>query len=417
MSSIVLNRQVGRLLELAVILFASVGTAHAQVHLITGAFSEAWTGRYGSALFEVGGDGKVVKKLDLVPQERGFFWMGMSYELKRAAILVPGNPPSASFLNLDTAELAKQCEFPEFLQIGENQWFADVPGQGTSLEIVHSGKDFLHDPKELYALVADPSIPCGESLKPVPVQQVRYAIPLGSAGVGDFLMSDGMSSVYADSLGSLSRLMVVGQRVALGYTLPRDFRTEGNQNVYIHANNPQILVVGLGYRPHFRLLVFKKLDSTWHAVPELSLSGIRAFGKYVAVTEASTKKLIAAQLEKHPGGVNMDEPGVRDELGPGKSEWTTRDGPMGPSQVASFANSTMVFPGRLHIFDTDTDNVYTITTNQGDSEILLIDNGTVYYRVSDRLYRVPILNKGLGKARLIATDEVVRDAHWAFLTH
>jgi hypothetical protein len=119
-------------------------------------------------------------------------------------------------------------------------------------------------------------------------------------------------------------------------------------------------------------------------------------------------------LKEHPGEVNVNAK-VREELGPGKDEWTTEEGEMGPSQLDSFETSTLVFPGRLHVFDTDTENVYTITTNQGDSEILLIDAGTVYYRVSSRLYGVSISDKGLGEARLLATDDVIRDAHWAFV--
>jgi hypothetical protein len=88
---------------------------------------------------------------------------------------------------------------------------------------------------------------------------------------------------------------------------------------------------------------------------------------------------------------------------------------MGPSVTEAFEESAVVYPGRLHLYDIDTERVYTIETKQGDSEVLLIENGTVYYRASDRLYSVPITDKGIGVARLIATDEAIRDAHWAFI--
>ena len=90
---------------------------------------------------------------------------------------------------------------------------------------------------------------------------------------------------------------------------------------------------------------------------------------------------------------------------------------MGPGLLESFVNSLYVFPGRLHVFDSETGSVFTITTNQGDSEIVLIDNGTVYYRVSDRLYSAPISKRGLGQARVLARDEAITDAHWAFVKH
>ncbi len=69
------------------------------------------------------------------------------------------------------------------------------------------------------------------------------------------------------------------------------------------------------------------------------------------------------------------------------------------------------------ILDSETGRVFTITTDQGDSEILLIDSGTVYYRVSDQLLVAAISEKGIGEARVFAKNEAVRHAHWAFVRH
>jgi hypothetical protein len=38
----------------------------------------------------------------------------------------------------------------------------------------------------------------------------------------------------------------------------------------------------------------------------------------------------------------------------------------------------------------------------------ILDNG------SDRLYSAAIAANGLGPAKLLATDELIRDAHWAY---
>jgi hypothetical protein len=80
-----------------------------------------------------------------------------------------------------------------------------------------------------------------------------------------------------------------------------------------------------------------------------------------------------------------------------------------------FHDSYAVFPGRLYLYDVSTDRAYTIVTNQGDSEVLLVQDGVVYYRASDRLYSATIANKGLSPGRLLLTSEVIRDAHWAFV--
>jgi hypothetical protein len=205
--------------------------------------------------------------------------------------------------------------------------------------------------------------------------------------------------------------------VPFGFKLPDGMVAEDRQRVFVYASNPQILVVGLSVKSQGRSMVLRKHDGAWLVIPErLSPSALRAFGKYVAFMETHTKKTVAAQIKAHPNMVISDRDTREQELSAGRKEWRTEDGPMGPSLVESFANSDSVFPGRLHVFDSDTEAVFTITTNQGDSEILLID-GTVYYRVSDRLYGAPISAKHLGAGHLLAQDEEIRDAHWAFVKH
>lgn len=75
------------------------------------------------------------------------------------------------------------------------------------------------------------------------------------------------------------------------------------------------------------------------------------------------------------------------------------------------------FPGRLYLYDVEAGRTFLITTNQADSEILLVENGIVYCRVSDRLYSAEVKEEGVGAPRLLAKAEVVRDAHWAFTSH
>ncbi len=84
---------------------------------------------------------------------------------------------------------------------------------------------------------------------------------------------------------------------------------------------------------------------------------------------------------------------------------------------ALFYYSSFMLPGRLYLYNAATEQVYKITTTQADSEILLVESGVVYYRASDRLYSATLTDKGLSTGRLLATSDVIRDAHWAFLKH
>jgi hypothetical protein len=287
--------------------------------------------------------------------------------------------------------------------MGSNHWLADVPGQGASLEILYPGKDMARDPYQLYTMRADPAIACDDSLQQAPIQQISYTTASGTAGVGDFTMGDGFE-VFSDPAGNVSWRMGTGDTVRLGFKLP-DGLPPNIQRMYVHASNTQILVLSVSGEAvsESRAMVLRKSDSTWRVLPQpLSDGCLRVFGKYVAVTESHIKKAIVAQLKAHPGMISID------------TEVMEQERSAGLGTGGSFANSVLVYPGRLHIFDSGTGNVFTITTNQGDSEILLIDNYIVYYRVSDRLYRASISSNTLGQGRLLAKDEAIRDAHWAF---
>jgi hypothetical protein len=122
---------------------------------------------------------------------------------------------------------------------------------------------------------------------------------------------------------------------------------------------------------------------------------LRAFGKYIAAVE------IQARSTQNPRSAGDQK------------KWR-RAGKRGPSPADRF-ESSHVYPGRLHVYDVETERVFSIATNEGDSEVLLIEDGNIYYRVNDQLYLAPISGEGIGTARLLATDEVIRDAHWVFV--
>jgi hypothetical protein len=88
---------------------------------------------------------------------------------------------------------------------------------------------------------------------------------------------------------------------------------------------------------------------------------------------------------------------------------------MGPDLAARLASHDVVMPGKLDLYDIDTEKMFSITTNQGDSEILLVEGGLVYWRAANHLYSAPITDTGIGVRRLLATDEAIRDAHYAFI--
>jgi hypothetical protein len=125
------------------------------------------------------------------------------------------------------------------------------------------------------------------------------------------------------------------------------------------------------------------------------VSWVRAFGNFVAVVAAEDK-------------------GAQHPVSAGEAEWRKKAGD-GPAFEHSALFDRTVFPGILYLYDSDTGKLRNISTHQGDSEILLVEDLTVYYRVSDRIYSASITETGFGPAKLMGQDESLRDAHWAFV--
>jgi len=86
-----------------------------------------------------------------------------------------------------------------------------------------------------------------------------------------------------------------------------------------------------------------------------------------------------------------------------------------PPVDVDFQASHEYSPGLLYLTNVRTQKSYTIKTDEGDSEVLLINNGTIYYRVNDSIFRAPIGPENVGMPVLIATDQQIPDVHWAFL--
>ncbi|MFQ3579709.1 MAG: hypothetical protein SNJ71_06190 [Bacteroidales bacterium] len=80
------------------------------------------------------------------------------------------------------------------------------------------------------------------------------------------------------------------------------------------------------------------------------------------------------------------------------------------------------YPGILFLYNVETKKYIEWNTlenekPQGDSEILLVENEIVYYRINDKIYKAPIINgEKLGTPELLVQDPRVPDIHWAFIS-
>ena len=387
---------------MAILLAFDLGgrTATAQLHLITGSPNpEAPTG-YVSVLFRVTATGVIEKVTDLATDPHGTEWIAASQDLRKA-LLVPKEPTQPLVVvDFDSAAVVKQCRVTLYPDDGAiSHWLLDLPDRGPAYAELLGGGDEV----KTRAMVLSPSTPCSESFAPFGPADAKHLVASGSTGVARAGAFDSMRAGLGQD-GTPTHFFGPGVAAYFNYRVPATLYSDLSQPyAFVIANNKQLFAVSaidLKRRNSFRLLLFRKSDQTWHRMPDVgeTTECHRAFGNFVAS---------CAAIPKGPEGGESA----------GRAEWRTETTSVGPSMRALFHESKSVFPGRLYLYDVSTDRTYTIATNQGDSEVLLVENGTVYYRASDRLYAAAVTEKGLGQAHLLVTSEVVRDAHWAFIKH
>ena len=378
----------------ALCVFPSAIGQQSPLYLITGTSAGNNPATFQTAVVSVGLNGSIRIDKELTSNKVGAQWITTDYDARKAVILSKEPENHVIVFDFDSASVSKSCADPDGSLLVD-RWLVDSPSHGTTF--VGYGKSPSTGKIELLGMELDSSAPCQDSFTKIDAAEVNYFVSDGAAGVADYRSFDQMYVVLGTD-GGLSRKLLDGEQTQLRYNVPPKIFADMQYPVssMIIINNRQIFGLLLS-SPSERFLVFRKSDSTWHQVPDPSMG--RAFGSFIASSE------VHAQSSST----------IRESSG--KAEWRQTVSPTGPQTAKSIGGSRMVYPGTLHLYDVATEKSYTIITNQGDSEILLVENGAVYYRVSDRLYSAPLGASSVGAPTLLATGDLIRDAHWAFIKH
>ena len=399
-----------RMIRMPLILACAASIACCQVRFMSGSPVPSSSSDFAVGLFQVGDDGSVQSLAELVPHQSGMNWgidwVAVSPEAG-IAVLISNR---LIVVDLEKGAVVKSCSPPlgPPHSVWTQQWLLNTPSDGPVLAF-----SYFDSEKQMSTLAgwrADPSVECGKSSVKLDPIELSHITASGRFGIGDVGLWDGINlGVMVDADGNVKGNLG-GVSFLYGYQVPPNQRAAMKRHsAAILINNPQIMVIDVSDRSaDRRVLAFRKKDQTWHRVPlppqrvadpaaPSPMPPIRGFGHFIAIAEVQPKD------SQNPESA-------------GRSEWKGASR-MGPDVAYLLKQYKDVYPGRLHLYDLDTERTYTISTNQGDSEILLVDNNTVYYRASDRLYSAPITESGMGRARLLATADVIRDAHWAFIKH
>ena len=376
---------------------ASVQAARGQLHLVTGSPWTQGTASYPSVLLRLD-DGTVTAVAGLVHSTVGTDWIGASYDWRKLVLL--SRDSTIVVLDFDTASKVKSCKMPD--SKGRSlleSWLAADP-TGPSFEW-YERDDAPVKGGVMQRMLLDPTRNCDQSFAEVEPEAIRYVVAHGSPGIVDLVNQDGLIVETSDSTGTVTAFTT--RVIPLGFTVPDNLRRGMKTLSVLEVNDAKAFVLTMFDRGHkYRTLVFRKRDKTWHILPNRGDEHpmIRGFGNYIALTE------VRAKTPQNPKSAGMDKwiPG-EDRVNPDLRE-----------RIASLdASHALVYPGIIHLYNLDTEQMISISTKQGDSEVLLVEDGVVYYRAADQLFSATILRDGIGPPRLLATDDAIRDAHWAFI--
>lgn len=220
------------------------------------------------------------------------------------------------------------------------------------------------------------------------------AIPWASFSTVQVLGSTGVSDVWSDAVqvrvgagGTLSPVVGLAHIDTLDFVAPADLTAQNGSLVFLNGNNEYVAVLssssrvvpnptGLGSRTDY---VYNKNTHAWkHVTVPGSVSWGRVSGPWLLYVLAEPSKT---------------------QVSPGK-------------QILS---SGVYFPGKLLIYDSRSDQSYTLETGQGDTEPLVVDGETLYYRVNNSIYTATIGTGAIQSPTRVAMDDRLSEAHWAFV--
>ena len=394
---------------LLIAFLAFSGQAYAQLHVIVGAATpKEHDQAVAASLLKTNPDGSLELVEELVSKKEGMWWIESADDARTIAILTSEPQSKVVVVDMNRGEVVKRCEkwpvVPGYLspQWATQNWLvADGTGR---LSVGRYGS--RGDPDSvLQGVSLDANVPCEASFGMLGPADVSKVYRQGDGGIGSLTGIQG-PTFLVDSAGAVYTF-IGGDRIYLGYTVPRQYWSDLRVPFgTVWANNSRVAVVS--YRdlqdrnnpgPR-RSLAFDKLNNIWRELPWPGIPLVRAFGSTLAISEAVS-----------PAG----------ESDAAKTARREARGARDPDRRSVFEGVErrerlpLVYPGRLHVHDVATGQSTVIVTNEEDSEVLLVDEETIYYRVNDTIHSSQRGVSGLLPGRILATDDRIRDAHWAFM--
>lgn len=298
-------------------------------------------------------------------------------------------------------------------------YLLDVPGRGLTLAVELGDSPTKEGRRPADALtavglaVADPS-----TVEMLPFSMLTYVRASGfiSGGVGN------SQALWTPVLrgNPLSVLSADGQPHQTSIPRPPYIKGEQYEVFDLDANNDAIAAItDRRAKANARKAVdiFDKKRAVWYRVTApFPIDRVRAFGPWVAAMATEIGAELAPTLSS--GGADSSAP-ARVRLSPGVEERKAIRLTSKATLASLFGDDDSpyyYYPGDLFIVNGLTRQQFTIHTGQGDSEVVLVTDDAVYYRVNDALFQANFINGKLSDGVQIAKGTEIALCHWAFLS-
>jgi hypothetical protein len=204
----------------------------------------------------------------------------------------------------------------------------------------------------------------------------------------------------------------------LSYELPDSLQLKKEKllAMLVNNNNYSVIVVdrkssSISELGESVLYIYNKINNKWYVFKiKGDNDSMRGFGNWIAGSVVSNNvKLIFNEKGQLKDKIEYNR------ISPGKEKRRQEGTKYGT--YFDMRTGFYYYPGILYLLNINTQKYIEWNTGQGDSEILLVQDEIVYYRVNDEIYKANIINgEKLGQSELLIKDERVPDIHWTFIT-
>ena len=340
------------------------------------------------------------------------------YQLRTVAVLSPElAPDTITFINMDEPgiRIVRMVSYDANKFVPYEKYLLRNPREGLGVALALGEPSAPGGPLWPSALTFVPLK--GGAVIQLPLEDTRYVRwagfpggPLDNLHLQIELRGDPLSVPQGPAV-----------KVSIGIARPPYLKTYTG-NLTLVANDDDRTILESADEPGV-IDVLDKAKNEWRRIPTPFGGVLRAFGPWVAGLEVRSANLNSAPSKKALIVVTGKEeravsPGSKKRMSEkirASSDASDDDSASVEDYFAMKNLQGTVYPGELFVLNLNTGAQIRISTGSGDSEVLLVANGVIYYRVDDALFRADIVGSSLSNTVKLAEGPEIVQAHWAFL--